>query len=218
MRVAIVTGGALEDLDWLKDQLSSYDQIIAVDRGLEAFESMGLIPDFIIGDFDSYAGCADFETRYPETEVMTFDSQKDWTDTELALHKAMALCATHPEGSVIDMFGAFGSRVDHMFANLMLLTSIKEKYPRVRALDPNNEVERLYPGTYGIIRREGFYVSVLSIDEAASVSLRGFEYDGEALRMYRSGTLGVSNRLIEDTGSVEVQEGPVFLMQCRDRK
>lgn len=217
MRVAVVTGGALEDLSWLKARLISYECIIAVDRGLEAFESMEISPDYIIGDFDSYEGLRNFELRYPEAGVMTFEAEKDWTDTELALNKALELCKSQPEESVIDVFGAFGGRVDHMLANIMLLASTNEKYPRVRALDPYNEVERLLPGTYEIERCEGVYVSLLSVDAVATVSLHGFEYDGDALVVRRSGTLGISNKLREKVGSIVVHSGQVFLMQCKDQ-
>lgn len=217
MRIAIVTGGAIEDIGWLKARLSDYERIIAVDRGLDAFESIEISPDYIIGDFDSYEGQANFELRYPEASVMTFDAEKDWTDTELALNKALELCESQPEESVIDVFGAFGGRVDHMLANIMLLASTKEKYPRVRALDPYNEVERLLPGTYEIERCENVYVSVLSVDTLAMVSLHGFEYDGDALELRRSGTLGISNKLREKVGSIVVHTGQVFLMRCRDQ-
>jgi len=218
MKIAIVTGGTIEDLSWLKAQLSRYDLLLAVDRGLEAIEALGLIPDLIIGDFDSYRGDQVTQARYPEAQILTFSSVKDWTDTELALRKAVELCGSEDGEAVIDLFGAFGGRIDHTFANLMLLASLEQKNPRIRALDPDNEVERLFPGIYRLNRREGWNVSVLSLNEAALVTLSGFEYDGERLRVRRAGTLGVSNRLREAEGSVTVHSGTIFLMQCRDRE
>jgi len=217
MRIAIVTGGSIEDLSWLKAQLSRYDLLLAVDRGLEATEVLGLTPDLIIGDFDSYRGDQAIEARYPEAQILTFSSVKDWTDTELALQKAIELCGSSEGEAVIDLYGAFGNRLDHTFANLMLLGSLEQKSPRIRALDPDNEVERLFPGTYSVIRKEGFNVSVLSLDESATVSLRGFEYDGEKLILLRKGTMGVSNCLKGSEGILTLHSGKVFLMQCRDR-
>ncbi|MDK9709621.1 thiamine diphosphokinase [Acidaminobacter sp.] len=217
MKIAIVTGGLIEDLSWLKAQLSRYDLLLAVDRGLEATEALGLTPDLIIGDFDSYRGDQAIETRYPEAEILTFSSVKDWTDTELALQKAVELSCSSEKEAIIDLYGAFGNRMDHTYANLMLLGSLEQKSPRIRALDPDNEVERLFPGTYRVARKDGFNVSVLSLDETAEVTLRGFEYDGEKLILRRAGTLGVSNRLKENEGFVTLHSGKVFLMQCRDR-
>lgn len=218
MRIAIVTGGLIEDLGWLKSHLSRYDLLLAVDRGLEATEALGLTPDLIIGDFDSYRGDQALETRYPKAQILTFSSVKDWTDTELALQKAVELCGPSEGEAVIDLYGAFGNRMDHTFANLMLLGSLEQKSPRIRALDPDNEVERLFPGTYRVKRKNGFNVSVLSLDESAEVTLRGFEYDGERLSLRRAGTLGVSNRVKGTEGTVMLHSGKVFLMQCRDRE
>lgn len=217
MKIAIVTGGLIEDLSWLKAQLSRYERLLAVDRGLEAIEALGLTPDLIIGDFDSYRGDQAIEARYPKTQILTFSSVKDWTDTELALQKAVELCSSIEGEAVIDLYGAFGNRMDHTYANLMLLGSLEQKSPRIRALDPDNEVERLFPGTYKVARKDGFNVSVLSLDETAEVTLRGFEYDGEKLILRRAGTLGVSNRLKGNEGFVTLHSGIVFLMQCRDR-
>ena len=188
-----------------------------MDRGLEAIEALGLTPDLIIGDFDSYRGDQAIEARYPKTQILTFSSVKDWTDTELALQKAVELSSSSEGEAVIDLYGAFGNRMDHTYANLMLLGSLEQKSPRIRALDPDNEVERLFPGTYRVARKDGFNVSVLSVDETAEVTLRGFEYDGENLLLRRAGTLGVSNRLKENEGLVTLHSGIVFLMQCRDR-
>lgn len=217
MKIAIVTGGSIEDLSWLKAQLSHYDLLLAVDRGLEATEAIGLTPDLIIGDFDSYRGDRAIEARYPEAQILTFSSVKDWTDTELAIQKAVELSRQSEGEAVIDLYGAFGNRMDHTFANLMLLGSLEQKSPRIRALDPDNEVERLFPGTYRVARREGFNISVLPLDELAEVSLQGFAYDGEKLVLRRAGTLGVSNHLKDNEGLVTLHSGKVFLMQCRDK-
>lgn len=218
MRICIVTGGAHVDLDWLKVSLKGHDLLIAVDRGLEAIEALGLSPDWILGDFDSYRGNLSLSNRYPKAKIMTFDAIKDWTDTELALGEAIAHCAVAGgSDSCIDVYGAFGSRMDHTLANLMLLAGHAQKSPRIRALDPHNVVERLYPGTYYVEKQEGAFVSLLPLDEEVLVTLEGFDYSGEALCMKRFGTLGVSNRLREPVGRVTLHSGRAFLMLCRDQ-
>jgi thiamine pyrophosphokinase len=217
MKIGIVTSGALHDLAWLKDQLAGCEVLIAVDRGLEAFEALALEPGYIMGDFDSYRG-GSFAERFPKARIQTFSSVKDWTDTELALKKALELAHMKSGGEKAEilLYGGFGNRMDHTYANLMLLAGLDEKSPRVCALDSDNEIERLYPGTYVLKRRAGFYVSVLPLDPTAVVSMTGFEYEGSRLVMDRFGTMGVSNRIVSEEGILEVHEGRVFLMQCRD--
>jgi thiamine pyrophosphokinase len=235
MRIAIVTGGALHDLAWLKEALAAYEVTIAVDRGLEAFDTLGLRPDIILGDFDSYRGDAHPKQKFPDAQIEIYPDEKDWTDTELALQRALKLMAesetAQAQGpfqvpvtispraarpSAIDIYGGFGNRIDHLYANLMLLGGLNEKSPKVRALDPDNRIELLHPGSYVIERERGYHVSFLPLDEAAVLTLKGFKYSGTRLNMGRHQTLGVSNELLVEAGTVELHEGRVFLMQCRD--
>jgi thiamine pyrophosphokinase len=54
MRTLIITGGSL-DLDYLRDFLkqNKYDYIIGVDKGVEYLYNISVLPDLMIGDFDS---------------------------------------------------------------------------------------------------------------------------------------------------------------------
>ena len=53
-RCLIMTGGKL-DLAFARSFLEkeTFDKIIAVDGGLKAVKELGLVPDYIVGDFDS---------------------------------------------------------------------------------------------------------------------------------------------------------------------
>ena len=53
-RCLIITGGKL-DLAFARSFLEkeTFDKIIAVDGGLKAVKELGLVPDYIVGDFDS---------------------------------------------------------------------------------------------------------------------------------------------------------------------
>ena len=92
-RGLIITGGTL-DLgfvgDFLKEQ--SFDRVIAADAGLKQAEALGLTPDLIVGDFDTVE--PEVLSRFRAREHIVWDvhqPEKDETDTELALQKAMAL-------------------------------------------------------------------------------------------------------------------------------
>ena len=57
MHTLIVTGGAL-DYTFAKEYCKtlSYDKVFAVDMGLEYVHNLAMIPDMIIGDFDTVDG------------------------------------------------------------------------------------------------------------------------------------------------------------------
>ena len=54
MATLIVTGGKINK-KFLKKHLQTnkYDIIIAVDKGLESLDKLNIIPNYIVGDFDS---------------------------------------------------------------------------------------------------------------------------------------------------------------------
>ena len=92
-------------------------RIIAVDGGLEAAKKMGLVPDIIIGDFDTVS--PEILKEYEDMEncrIIRLCPEKDDTDTESAINLAIR------EGfREIDVLGATGSRFDHTYANMFLL-------------------------------------------------------------------------------------------------
>ena len=53
MRALIVLGGDLPSPMLLKRCASCAELTIAADRGLEAFEAAGVLPDLLLGDMDS---------------------------------------------------------------------------------------------------------------------------------------------------------------------
>jgi hypothetical protein len=61
---------------------------IAVDGGLNFFIRSGVRPDVIVGDFDSLR--RDPHKMFPTARVLRFPSEKDKTDTQLAVEYAVA--------------------------------------------------------------------------------------------------------------------------------
>ena len=102
---------------------SRADIIIAADKGLEHLSVLGLVPDIIVGDFDSYTG------ELPETDAEMHRSvpEKDDTDTMLAVRIAIERGCTD-----IDLYGALGGRTDHTIANIQTLRFAREHGCRMR--------------------------------------------------------------------------------------
>ena len=72
MHTLIVTGGTL-DYTFAKEYCKtlSYDKVFAVDKGLEYVHNLGMIPDMIIGDFDTVDGSllSEYEQRIEENRL-----------------------------------------------------------------------------------------------------------------------------------------------------
>ncbi|MCR5723879.1 MAG: thiamine diphosphokinase [Treponema sp.] len=116
MHIVIFTGGDSPAPEECKAYLESHpaDFIIAADSGLETLEKFASVlgkkhqPDAILGDMDSLSDSA-MLARYPKSIIKTYPQDKDWSDTELALHLAVSTAKERH----ITLIGAAGGRIDH---------------------------------------------------------------------------------------------------------
>ena len=143
----IITGGKIDE-SFARSFLEKepVQKIIAVDRGLETVWRLGLVPDYIVGDFDSVDDqvLGEFK-KLPFIVWEQHKPEKNETDTELARDRAMTLGC----GRVI-FLGATGGRLDHMLANIHTLYGCMEKGAEAYLVDAQNrisgELHREYVG------------------------------------------------------------------------
>ena len=117
-RIVIVSGGKLEEsvcLPILEGQKEGY--IIGVDRGLEFLYQHQIMPDYIVGDFDSVKKeVVDYYREETHAGIREYNPVKDASDTEIAIRLAMTL-----GGTDLVILGATGGRIDHLWANVQSL-------------------------------------------------------------------------------------------------
>lgn len=83
--VLIVTGGTVDHV--ILERLYKKkcpDEVIAADRGLCACDTCGIMPDIVVGDFDS-ADDTMIKSYRGRTEFVDLDTHKDFTDTHKLL-------------------------------------------------------------------------------------------------------------------------------------
>lgn len=133
----IVAGGKV-NLDLLSNFINNSKPsiIIAVDKGLEALNVLNIIPNHIVGDFDSVSKhILDEYTSNIKITVHSFNPKKDNTDTDIALELAISL-----QSSSITIIGGLGGRIDHSLSNIHILTKALEAKIPCQILDENNRV------------------------------------------------------------------------------
>ena len=214
-RCLIITGGPI-DLGFARSYLSGegFDRVIAVDRGLNAAWALGIVPDVIVGDFDSAdpAALADFRRReHIVWEV--HQPEKDDTDTELAIKRAAAMGAGY-----IVLLGATGGRLDHLLGNIHLLYPCLQQGVEACILDPGNKLY-LIDGERRFKRREvwGTYISFLPLtEEVKGITLRGFKYPLTDKDIAIGTSLCISNELAADEAVITLQDGVLIVVESRD--
>lgn len=221
--IVIISGGSLNPA-FVKTYMKSpsYDRLFVADKGLEYAKTLELIPDYVVGDFDTVN--ADILDEYEQKAeqsgqivVERHPARKDETDTELAVWKAMEEGAEQ-----ITLFGATGTRLDHVFANVGLLKQTVERNVEMFIVDETNRI-RIVDGQYRpecCIRKEqrfGTYLSLIALtDEVCGVTLQGLEYPLRNATVYRGSSRTVSNQIAEDRACISIQKGQLLVMESRD--
>ncbi len=219
MRIAVVTGGYIE-YDYVGKELDigSYDAVIACDSGCRFFLGTGRKFDYAVGDFDSID-----EESYRKlmaeygNKVTKYPSEKDYTDTEIAIKLAMDLIDkdTEYKSSEIDIYGATGTRLDHVLGNIELLYEPTMKGIKIAIKDSHNRIE-LIKDKAMLNRSMGYpYFSIIPFGEEAIVSESGTKYELDNKRITRGITLGISNEIVADTAIITTSS-PLVLILARD--
>lgn len=225
MKAAIVSGGTVDDpflLEYMEKE--SYDVTIAVDHGLEFFYRNRRMPDYGVGDFDSVAKEAltffqEKAGRGASPVLEALNPMKDDTDTEHALQMALRMgCGT------VHIFGATGSRLDHVLGNLQLLGYGLRAGSDCVILDPHNRIRLIDKETI-LTKREQFgtYVSLIPYTpRVVGLTLEGFLYPLKEYTMScfyckdASPISGISNEILEDTARITLREGILVLVESKD--
>ena len=175
----------------------------------------GLAPDVIVGDFDSLSekGKIYLDTLQ-NVEILRLKPEKDDSDTQSATNLAIQ------KGSAnILLLGSTGSRLDHIIANLELLSMGENKGVSVTMADSNNYVTLIKSGT--VLEREnqfGQFVSFFPVGgEVEGLTLEGFKYPlyDHHLTVADSG-LTVSNEIISPMARVTFTKGSLLMIMSRD--
>ena len=90
------------------------DFLIAADGGMEHLKRAGLIPDLLVGDFDSWNLPAP-----KDLPVHLLPHEKDDTDTGVAIMEGRARGYAR-----FCLYGGVGGREDHTFANIQALVKL----------------------------------------------------------------------------------------------
>ena len=123
MHIVIFTGGEAPAPNLAKayfDVSPKHELVIAADSGLDTLDLYNTYsnkilfkPDYMLGDMDSIANKNLLE-KYSSASFEKFPVDKDYTDTELALHKACEL--KKADEDIITLIGGGGGRADHFLA------------------------------------------------------------------------------------------------------
>ncbi len=195
----IVGAGECYKLDFIK---KDGDFVIAADGGCIRLEQCGIVPDLIIGDFDSA------ETVPSGDNVIRLNPVKDITDMNAAVKVGIERGYTE-----FHLYGACGGRVDHTLANIQLVAYLAQNNFKAYIHDKDNVITAICDSSISFDASYSGYVSVFShTDKCIGVSIKGLKYTLENAELSNNFSLGVSNEFIGIKSKITVEKGTAIII------
>ena len=209
-RILIFANGELPDLNSARSLLPKADYVICADGGTRHALALGIQPDLIIGDMDSADPKQLKEFSEAGVGMESFSHDKNETDLELAINRAMEL---QPKQIVI--VAALGGRLDQTLANIALLSDPHLSESDVR-LDDGVEEVFLCRDQVEIHGKSGDIISLIPWQGAVSeVETTNLRWPLRKETLYPNKTRGVSNEMLDAMASISIRSGLLLIVHRR---
>jgi thiamine pyrophosphokinase len=183
------------------------DLVVAVDGGGLVCLEAGVVPDVVVGDFDSLCEADLARLAEQGATVVRFPADKDASDLDLAVDEARRRGAT-----ALQVTAASSGRLDHSLAVLGSLASAADLWPHL--VEPDLDVWAVSPSGRGclVLQGAGATVSLMSLSGVAVVSSQGLVWEVLDAELVAASSLGLSNRIgREGSARISVSSGVVLV-------
>lgn len=214
VKTLIVSGGNVEEECFNQIyQSNKFDYIIASDKGLEILDKYNIIPNYIIGDFDSIdKNILNKYINNKEIVIRELNPEKDYTDTHMAIKLSIELNSTD-----VTILGAIGTRIDHTIANVHILKETLEKGIDCRIVDNRNEIQLINKKTVLEMDKEYKYISLIPLTtKVEEITLRGFKYPLSNATLEVGHSIGVSNEQYDKIAEIDLKSGILIMIKSKD--
>jgi len=212
VRALILAGGdqpdpVLLDAHWPGWRAVSF--VVAADGGARHAAPLGLPLHQVVGDFDSLSAADADELEAAGVTIARFPTNKDATDTELALLAALDAGATE-----IALLGTWGGRSDHAIGTLALLAHPRCGEAAVVILDEQTRTQLLRSGATLILRGTiGRIFSITPWGGDATVSATGVRWTLNSALLVAGSTRGISNVATATESIITAHSGAVLVSE-----
>lgn len=210
MRVVILCGGSIHSVQGVKAYLNG-DFVICADSGARHAVSLGVVPDLLLGDFDSIDAETLDAMAAQGVRRLSFPKDKDYTDSELAIEEAIKVGATE-----ILLIAATGTRPDHSLANIFLLRNLVAKGIDARIISGKDEI-MLTNKAITLQGSIGDTLSLLALDpKVTGITTQGLKYPLQNETLYNGSSRGISNIFAAEEVHITLQRGMLLLMRTKE--
>ena len=207
--ILFVSGGRAPSREFLLN-VADGRKIFCIDKGIEICKACAVVPNFLIGDFDSAENSAVDWAREKNIPVEKYPADKDFTDTQLALNRAAEIFGEH----VALLTGIFGGRFDHLYSNIFTCAALNRK---IFLADEREIIFYLRGGESSEIKffKKPLAVSLLPMTSTcAGVKTKNLHWELDGATLTQNFPNAISNRIEDDKISVAVGSGTLAIYFC----
>ena len=207
--ILVVVGGGP-----LRAPAGHFDLVIAADSGVDGALGAGLRPDVVVGDLDSISPAGLAWAEQHGVTVESHPTDKDFTDTALALH-----CAAARGGTALTLVAPDGDdpahRLDHMLGVIAALGDpVLAGFESVTAHLGRAVLHVVHPGrAIALHHPAGTVFSLIAAHGACrGVELVGAQWPLHEAELPAATTRGVSNTVVSPPVTASVGDGVLTIV------
>ena len=183
---------------------SNFEEIIAVDSGVEHLLKLSLDPTTLIGDLDSISKKSLDELKKSGVKILAFNSKKDQTDFELALNYL-----EEAEKSKVYIIGGESGEIDHLISIFLLIPS-KSFLENIIWLYGDKKIIFRQKLELNIKKLTKF--SIIPLTDLTNLSIDGAEWNLDNKNIQFGETLTLRNFTNEDQLNIRCDKGVFALI------
>ena len=183
---------------------SNFEEIIAVDSGIEHLLNLSLNPNTLIGDLDSISKKSLDEVKKNGVKILAFNSNKDQTDFELALNYL-----EEAEKSKVYIIGGESGEIDHLISIFLLIPS-KSFFENIIWLYGDKRIIFRQKIELNIKKLTKF--SIVPLSDLTNLSIDGAEWNLDNKDIQFGETLTLRNSTNEEQLNIRCDKGVFALI------
>lgn len=183
---------------------SNFDEIIAVDSGIEHLLNLSLDPNTLIGDLDSISKNSLDEVKKNGVKILAFNSNKDQTDFELALNYL-----EEAEKSKVYIIGGESGEIDHLISIFLLIPS-KSFFENIIWLYGDKRI--IFRQKIELNIKKFTKFSIIPLSDLTNLSIDGAEWNLDNKDIQFGETLTLRNNTNEEQLNIRCDKGVFALI------
>ena len=178
---------------------NNFDEIIAVDSGIEHLFELSLNPSTLIGDLDSISKSSLDKVKEKGIKIVSFNTKKDQTDFELAIDYLQ-----EPEKSQIFIIGGESGEIDHLISIFLLIPS-KSFYEQITWLYGDKKI--IFREKLNLNIKKSTKFSLIPLSDLSNLSIDGAEWNLENKNIKFGQSLTLRNVAVKDEIYIHSDKG-----------